>query len=117
MKQPQGFEEYSLSGVLLICRVLSSLYGLKQAVLDWYKLLSSVLIALGFRKSGVDLAVFIYRKTFPDGRVIICIIAWHIDDGLGGSNNRQYLDWVKEKIRDRFGISDMGAVTMYISGY
>ena len=98
MKQPQRFKQYSPSGTLLVCRVLSSLYGLKQAALDWYELLSSVLVELGFRKSEADLAVFTYQKTLPDGSLIICIITWHIDDGLGGSNNRQYLNWVKEKI-------------------
>ena len=114
MKQPRGFEKYSATGTLLICHLLSSLYGLKQAALDWYKLLSSILVALGFFKSKVDFAVFVYVKTLGDGCYIICIIAWHVDDGLGGSNSRTFLDWVKGQIKDRFGISNMGAISMYL---
>jgi hypothetical protein len=114
MKQPRGFEQYGASGILLVCHLLSSLYGLKQAALDWYKLLSAVLIALGFYKSKVDFAVFIFHKALPDGRSIICIIAWHVDDGLGASNNRPFVDWVKQQVKDHFRISDMGAVSMYL---
>ena len=104
MKQLRGFEQYSGAGVLLVCHLLSSLYGLKQAALDWYKLLCSVLVALSFSKNKVDLAVFVYDTTLRDGRCIICIIAWHVDDGLGGRNNRTFLDWVKGCIREHFGI-------------
>lgn len=67
MKQPRGFEQYSTAGVLLVCHLLSLLYGLKQAALDWYELLSSVLHAHGFAKNKVDLAVFIYDMQLPDG--------------------------------------------------
>ena len=35
MKQPRGFKQYSTSGILLVCYLLSSLYGLKQAALNW----------------------------------------------------------------------------------
>ncbi|KIJ15303.1 hypothetical protein PAXINDRAFT_40921, partial [Paxillus involutus ATCC 200175] len=59
-------------------------------------------------------AVFIYNMTRADGTRVICIIIWHVDDGLGGSNNRKFLDWVKGKIGERFGISDMGSVMMYL---
>ena len=114
MKQPQGFEQYSPTGMLLLCHLLHLIYGLKQAALDWYELLSSVLHALGFIKNKVDLAVFVYDTALPDGRRIICIIAWHVDDDLGGSNNQTFLNWVKEKIKDWFGISDMGPMSLYL---
>ena len=113
MKQPRGFEQYGKEGVLLACKMYKSLYGLKQAAFDWYELLCSVLEAIGFNRSGADLAVFIFDK-MESGARVICIIVWHVDDGLAGSNSRQFLDWVKKTIADRFGISDMGAVSIYL---
>lgn len=37
--------------------------------------------------------------------------AWHVDDGLGGSNNELFLAEVKHRLHLRFGISNMGPVT------
>lgn len=114
MKQPRGFERYSDAGVLLVCLLLRSLYGLKQAAFDWYVTLSKLLEELGFSRSDIDLTVFIFDKLERDGRRVICIIVWHVDDGLGGCNSRYFLNWVKGKIGERFGISDLGPVSLYL---
>lgn len=114
MKQPRGFEQYNEAGVLLACLLLCSLYGLKQAAFDWYVTLCSLLEELGFSRSDVDLAVFFFDKTGKDGRRIICVIVWHVDDGLGGCNCRYFLNWVKGRIGERFGISDLGPVSLYL---
>ncbi|KIK90603.1 hypothetical protein PAXRUDRAFT_151533, partial [Paxillus rubicundulus Ve08.2h10] len=59
-------------------------------------------------------AVFIYDHITLEGVHIICIITWHIDDGLAGSNNQKFLDWIKKQIGDHFGISDLVFVTKYL---
>ncbi|KIK15938.1 hypothetical protein PISMIDRAFT_16132 [Pisolithus microcarpus 441] len=114
MKQPRGFERYNDAGTLLVCLLLCSLYGLKQVAYDWYITLSELLRELGFSRSDVDLAVFILDRVEEDGRRVICIIIWHIDDGLGSCNSRHFLNWVKGKISEHFGISDLGPVTLYL---
>lgn len=96
MKHPRRFKQYSTMGVLLICHLLSLLYNLKQAALDWYELLSSMLHALRFAKNKVNLTVLIYDMQLPDGCQIIHITAWHVDDRLGSSNNCTFLNWVEE---------------------
>lgn len=116
MKQPRGFEQYNGLGILLVCQLLRSLYGLKQAAFDWYVTLSKLLEELGFSRSDVDLAVFILDRIEEDGRRVICIIVWHVDDGLGGCNSRCFLNWVKGKIGEWFGISDLGPVLLYYLG-
>ncbi|KIK18677.1 hypothetical protein PISMIDRAFT_14173 [Pisolithus microcarpus 441] len=114
MKQPRGFEQHNNLGILLVCRLLCSLYGLKQAAFDWYVTLSKLLEELGFSRSDINLAVFIFDRAGEDGRRVICIIVWHVDDGLGGCNSRYFLNWVKGKIGERFGISDLGPVSLYL---
>jgi hypothetical protein len=90
------------------------LYGLKQAAYDWYELLREVLTRLGFLRCEADYAVFIFDHVNGEGVRVICIIAWHVDDGLAGSNNRVFLDRTKAQIAERFGISDLGPVTKYL---
>jgi hypothetical protein len=97
-----------------VCHLLSSLYRLKQAAYNWYELLRAVLVHLGFTRCKADYAVFIYHHVTNKGVHVICIIAWHVDDGLAGSNNRKFLDWIKGRIAERFGIADLGPVTKHL---
>lgn len=114
MKQPPGFERLDSNGSRLVAHLLSSLYGLKQAAFDWYELLREVLARLGFLRCEADYAVFVFNHVNGEGVRIICIIAWHVDDGLAGSNNRRFLDRTKAQIAERFGITDLGPVTKYL---
>jgi hypothetical protein len=114
MRQPPGFERSSPAGDRLVCHLLSSLYGLKQAAYDWYELLRTVLVGLGFIRCDADYAVFIYNRTTSQGVQVTCIIAWHVDDGLAGSNDRKFLNWIKGRIAERFGIADLGPVVKYL---
>lgn len=114
MRQPPGFERLGDAGKQLVCHLLSSLYGLKQAAYDWYELLREVLGRLGFDRCAADFAVFIFNRINGEGVRVICVIAWHVDDGLAGSNNRAFLDRTKHQIAQRFGITDLGPVTKYL---
>lgn len=114
MRQPPGFERLGDDFARLVCHLLSSLYGLKQAAYDWYELLREVLTSLGFLRCEADYAIFIFDHINGEGERVVCIIAWHVDDGLAGSNNRRFLDQTKALIAQRFGISDLGPVSKYL---
>jgi hypothetical protein len=113
MCQPPGFECLGSDGTRLVAHLLSSLYGLKQAAYDWYELLCDVLTHLGFLRCEADYAVFIFNHINDEGERVLCIIAWHIGNGLAGSNNQKFLDQTKAQIAECFGITDLGAVTKY----
>jgi hypothetical protein len=83
-------------------------------VYDWYELLWEVLTRLGFLRCKADYAVFIFDHVNGEGEQVICIIAWHVNDSLAGSNNWHFLDQTKGQIAERFGISDLGPVTKYL---
>ena len=57
---------------------------------------------------------FMYDRVDEGGERIICIITWHVDDGLAAANNRSFLAWIKGQIGERFGITDLGAVRKYL---
>lgn len=110
MHQPPGFEH----GANLICHLLSSLYELKQAVYDWYELLRVVFVHLEFLRCEADYAVFVYDHITSEGVHVICIITWHVDDGLAGCNNRKFLDWIKGRIAEHFRITNLGPVIKHL---
>jgi hypothetical protein len=113
MRQPKGFEEGDWK--LLVWLMLRTIYGLKQSAMEWYEQVRAVMEELGFTRCTVDHAVFTYDRTDSiSARRIICIIGFHVDDGLGTSNSPAFLKRVKAKIDERFGIKDLGAVTKFL---
>lgn len=81
---------------------------------------------LGFVRTESDHALFYYDGeddiiagiTKPTVNAlptrVRCLIGWHVDDGMGVSNSRPFLEEVKRKIAERFGIKDLGPVTKYL---
>ena len=55
MKMPEGFAK---PGVNKVCKLLKSLYGLKQASRQWNLKLTKVLQATGFSQSAHDYSLF-----------------------------------------------------------
>jgi hypothetical protein len=61
----------------------------------------------------VDYAVFIF-DSHASGTRIICIIGFHVDDGMGTSNSPPFLLWVKQQIHKCFRIKDMGPISKFL---
>jgi hypothetical protein len=96
MHQPKGFEEGDWA--TLIWLMLRTIYGLKQSSMEWYKQVRVIMMELGFTRCAVDHAVFIYDKSTPSAGHILCIISWHVDNGMGTSNSKPFLTYVKGRI-------------------
>ena len=80
MQQPTGFIDPILP--THVCRLHKSLYGLKQALLAWYKWLSDFLLSIGFRAFMVDAFLFILNVNHD-----ICYLLVYVDDLLLTGNN------------------------------
>jgi len=75
MKQPEGFilpvnEEK-------VCKLVKSLYGLKQALKQWHEKFDKVILLIGFHYNGVDKCM--YSKFTKDFGMIVC---FYVDDML-----------------------------------
>jgi hypothetical protein len=92
------------------------IYGLKQSALEWYEQVCAVMGDLGFIRTNSDHALFYYDKAESAINTVHtrCLIGWHVDDGMAVSNNRPFLEQVKRRITERFGIKDLGPVTKYL---
>jgi hypothetical protein len=92
MEQPEGsVKRRGVGGVLLYCRLLRAIPGLKQAALVFYRKLKRCLLSLGFRRTQSDKAVFV-RHTSKE---LLLLGGW-IDDlelaASKGADVKKFLD-------------------------
>jgi hypothetical protein len=82
-----------------ICKLRKALYGLKQAPRIWYNTLQKALQDMGFRRSAYDEAVFIRKDV---------ILVAYVDDLLLFGPDRTLIEQVKQQLKGRFEMSDLG---------
>ena len=102
MEMPQGF---GVDG--MVCRLLKSLYGLKQSPRNWYILISTFLVEqLGYRATVSDPCLFV--KESRSGDVILLFL--FVDDMQVAVDKADLDEWSEDhaKLRERFNITDLG---------
>jgi hypothetical protein len=97
-------------GRKILVKLCRNIYGLKQAGLLWYLLLTEVLADFGMSKSTWDPCVFF--KNEDDSKTIMCL---HVDDQAIVSNKGELLEKLKFHLASRFKkITDLGAVNSFL---
>ncbi|POM69092.1 Gag-pol Polyprotein [Phytophthora palmivora] len=109
MAQPEGFTTPGQED--LVCKLIKSLYGMKQAPRVWYQTLSDFLVKLNFSKLIKGSCVFI--RTI-DG--VTCYIAVYVDDLLIIAPTRALVSELKSALKKRFSMTDLGEVK-YLLGW
>ncbi|GJW50379.1 zinc finger, CCHC-type containing protein [Tanacetum coccineum] len=102
MKQPEGFvmpgNEHK------VCKLVKSLYGLKQALKQWHQKFDEVVLSSGFLLNQSDKCV--YSKFDSSGKgVIICL---YVDDMLIFGTDQNQVDKTKKFLSSKFSMKDMG---------
>ncbi|CAI7921893.1 unnamed protein product [Closterium sp. NIES-53] len=106
MKQPAYFND----GTSRVCKLVKSLYGLKQIPLLWYSALDGVLIGGGWSKSQVDEAL--YFKSGADG--VGCWLLVYIDDLLASSSSLEMLKDLCELLQNAFELRGITPLQKYL---
>jgi len=101
MTLPEGFSRES--GNNQACRLLKSLYGLKQASRQWNIKLTNTLVESGFHQSTRDYSLFTKRKK---DKIMILLI--YVDDLLLTGNDSAMIQHTKEVLQHAFKIKDLG---------
>ena len=104
MTQPPHFND----GTGRVCRLLKSIYGLKQAARDWYAELKSTLTHFGFSVLDSEQCVFLYTKS-----EVFTIIGLYVDDGLAASNTPSELDRLIAYLSTKYTMK-VGPLTKFI---
>ncbi|CAI7768269.1 unnamed protein product [Closterium sp. NIES-53] len=87
---------YYNNGTGCVCKLLKSLYGLKQSPLLWYSALDAVLTVAGWSKSHVDEAL--YFRVGDDG--VACWVLVYVDDLLAARSSTAMLKEQKELMEE-----------------
>ena len=104
MKQPKGFEKEGMEH--LVCRLIKSLYGLKQAGREWHKTLIAFLREKGFKQLFKDPCVFKKGST---------ILVVYVDDIIVISETEELRTMTKKLIMDKFKARDLGPINNFLS--
>lgn len=95
INQPFCYED----GSGRVCRLLKSIYGLKQSARCWFMRLRETLLQMGFRNSMTDTSVY-----FSENREML--IGVYVDDILIASADEIEIENFKNSFRNHFEISD-----------
>ncbi|CAI7747961.1 unnamed protein product [Closterium sp. NIES-54] len=106
MEQPAYFND----GTSRVCKLLKSLYGLKQSPLLWYSALDSVLIGGGCSRSQVDEAL--YFNFGADG--VGCWLLAYVDDLLAARSSLEMLKDLRELLQNAFELREITPVQNYL---
>ena len=100
MKQPFGYDDNSGK----VCKLVKSLYGLKQASRCWNQKFTSFIRKFDFKVCESDPCVFIKIKTGG-----LTIIAIYVDDGLIVSNDNSEIKSVISYLKKHLEVKDFEA--------
>ena len=105
---PEGFSSQGeTSG--MVCRLVKSLYGLKQASRQWNVKLTDALVDLGFNQSSLDHSLFIKKH-----HTQIIVILVYVDDMLIAGNDLVLIEHTKQELHARFKIKDLGILRYFL---
>ena len=106
MKPPPGIERMRKG---LYCRLLRSLYGLRQSGRLWNQNVIAFYKRIGFRPLNADPSILILQT----GSEII-VVSIYVDDFLLAANSMQALDNLKENLSKEYDMKDLGEVKTII---
>ena len=103
MQKPRGCEAKGKEN--LVCRLKKSLYGLKQALRQWYLKFDNFMTKHGF--SIYHSYHCVHCKKLDNGRYIILLL--YVHDMLIVGSNMQDINVLKRKLDKSFVMKDLGA--------
>jgi hypothetical protein len=108
MTQPDGFVVKCQEDKM--CKLLKSLYGLKQTPKQWHEKFDVTLISAGFSVNEVDRCVY-YRHDGGQG-VILCL---YVDDILIFGTSLDVINEVKTFLCQSFDMKDLGEADVILN--
>lgn len=106
MQLPPGFEGKRNGQA---CRLVKSLYGLKQASRQWNAKLNSALRSMGFKQAIPDNSLF----TKGEGSSFVALLVY-VDDIVIASPDLSLVQHIKTHLNDIFQIKDLGPLKFFL---
>jgi hypothetical protein len=106
MRRPPGYTQGSPHQV---CKLLKSLYGLKQASRQWYSKFSTALLDFSFCQSKSDYSLFIKRDTYSFTTLLV-----YIDDIIVASDSPTIVEEINVFLNTKFKIKNLGTLRYFL---
>ena len=107
MEQPKGFIMHGHEKK--VCKLVKSLYGLKQAQKQWHEKFDSVILSHGFKHNNADKCI--YSKFNDCYGVIICL---YVNDMLIFGTNTERIYETKKYLTSRFKMKDLKEIDIIL---
>jgi hypothetical protein len=92
-----------------VCKLLKSMYGLKQTSRKWYEKLTGVLIGQGYHQSISDHSLF----TLKQDNMFTALLVY-VDDIILAGNSLNEFQRIKELLDTEFKIKDLGQLKYFL---
>lgn len=106
MSVPQGVQ---CSKPNQVCKLLKSLYGLKQASRKWYEKLTGFLITQGYKQSNSDHSLFTLHTNTDFTALLV-----YVDDVILAGTSMNEIDRIKFMLDSQFKIKDLGKLKYFL---
>ena len=107
MCQPVGFG--SSTHPTHVCKLIKSLYGLKQTPRAWFVQLRNALVSWGFQPSIYDNSLFHSRK---NGHLVLVLV--YVDDILITGDSSTLIHSVIQALTSRFALKTLGSISYFL---
>nr|GEU36349.1 hypothetical protein [Tanacetum cinerariifolium] len=107
--QPSGFEDPDHPDK--VYKMVKALYGLHQAPRAWYETLANYPLENGLQRGKIDHTLFIKRLKGD-----ILLVQIYVDDIIFGLTNKDLCKSFKKLMKDKFQMSSMGELTIFLDG-
>ena len=104
MKQPEGYE---MNGKDMVCRLIKSLYELKQAPWVWNQKIRQYLKFIGFNQIYSDLCDYVNKNTEV-------IIAMWVNDLIIFEKNMLSIQDLKAALNKKYEMKDLGELKYFL---
>ncbi|PNY05485.1 retrovirus-related Pol polyprotein from transposon TNT 1-94 [Trifolium pratense] len=92
-----------------VCKLVKSLYGLKQASRQWYAKHTSLLLSHGYKQAHCDHSLF----TKHDASHFTLLLVY-VDDVIIAGNHMAEFSYVKNLLHNAFKIKDLGQLKYFL---
>jgi len=92
-----------------VCKLIKSLYGLKQSSKQWFFKLSHALILKGYKQSVSDPSLFIKNNTASFTALLV-----YVDDLILAGNDIEEITGIKEFLHNKIKIKDLGYLKYFL---